>query len=272
MDDHGLRDDGTIAREGSLDLVPAAYVPVVDAARALLTEVFGRSRLHSAYLYGSIARGGAVPGVSDLDLMLALREEATTADRADAGAVEVALATSFPLLSGVGIEMSSAGVLLSELERFDLGFFIACLCTPLLGDDLAEQLPRYHPTGLLARETSGDLALMLPRWHTRAAEAVTGADRRALSRAVSRKLVRTGFTLVMPRWGGWTSDLRRSAEVFGHYYPERAEQLGTAATVARAPSADPSLLAMLIDDLAPWLAGEYTAVHGIKAPRPSPGA
>ncbi|GAB3803094.1 hypothetical protein GCM10027605_24290 [Micromonospora zhanjiangensis] len=31
--------------------------------------------------------------------------------------------------------------------------------------------------------------------------------RRALSRTVGRRLVRTGFTLVMPRWGDWTSDL-----------------------------------------------------------------
>ena len=41
-----------------------------------------------------------------------------------------------------------------------------------------------------------------------------------------------------------------------------------AAAVARAPSADPAVLAMLIDDLGPWLAAEYTAVHGEKAPRP----
>lgn len=30
----------------------------------------------------------------------------------------------------------------------------------------------------------------------------------------------------------------------------------------------PAILAMLIDDLGPWLAAEYTAVHGEKAPRP----
>lgn len=31
---------------------------------------------------------------------------------------------------------------------------------------------------------------------------------------------------------------------------------------------DPAVLAMLIDDLAPWLAAEYLAMHGEKAPRP----
>ncbi|WP_329171406.1 hypothetical protein [Streptomyces sp. NBC_01477] len=45
----GLDQDGTIAREGSLDRVPAASAPVVDAARARITERFGAARLHSAH-------------------------------------------------------------------------------------------------------------------------------------------------------------------------------------------------------------------------------
>src|SRR5271156_4706019 len=270
--ERGLDQDGTIVREGALDRVPAAFVPVVDAARARITATFGGPRLHSAYLYGSIPRGTAVPGVSDLDLLIVFRDEPADADRAAANALEAALDDAYPQVIGVGIVLGSVPSTLCELERYDGGFFVACLCTPLLGEDLAAQLPRYRPTALLARETNGDLALVLPRWHARAAEAVTDTDRRTLSRAVARRLVRTGFTLIMPRWGGWTSDLDRSAELFAQYYPERdyperAGQMRRAAAVARTPSADPAVLAMLIDDLGSWLAAEYTAVHGEKAPR-----
>lgn len=267
MSDKGLNPDGTIAREGALDRVPEPFAPVVAAAREQITETFASGRLHSAYIYGSIPRGTSVASVSDLDLLLALRNEPTEADRADARTVEAALDHRFPQVNGVGILLFSSRTLLSELERHDLGFFVACLCTPLLGSDLAEQLPRYRPTGLLARETNGDLALALPRWRTRAAEAATDAERRTLSRGVARRLVRTGFTLVMPRWGGWTSDLDESAELFGGYYPERAQQMRVAAATGRRPSADPAVLTLLIDDLAPWLAAEYTAVHGEKTLR-----
>ncbi|MCX5401622.1 nucleotidyltransferase domain-containing protein [Streptomyces sp. NBC_00102] len=267
MGERGLDRDGTIAREGALDRVPAAFVPVVDAARAHITEAFDGTRLHSAYLYGSIPRGTATPGVSDLDLQLALHDEPTDADRADATAIEAELDRDFPQIDGVGILLTSTRALLSDVERYDGGFFLACLCTRLLGPDLAERLPRYRPTTLLARETNGDLARMLPRWRAKAAEATTDADRRALSRGIGRRVVRTGFTLVMPRWGGWTSDLGQSAELFGRYYPERVEQMRVAASTGRAPSPDPAVLNMLIDDLGPWLAAEYTAVHGEKAPR-----
>ncbi|MCX5209556.1 nucleotidyltransferase domain-containing protein [Kitasatospora sp. NBC_00240] len=265
----GLDEDGHIAREGSLDRVPTAFAGVVADARARIGALFGPARLHSAYLYGSVPRGTATPGVSDLDLLLALRRPPTAADRADATALAAGLDADHPVIDGAGILLFDVDTLLGELERHDLGWFVACLCTPLLGEDLAAGLPRYRPTSLLARETNGDLAGLLPRWREQLAAARTDAETRTLARAVGRRVVRTGLTLVMPRWGGWTSDLDISAEVFGRYYPERSGQLRLAADLARRPSADRAALTVLIDDLGPWLAAEYAAVHGVKAPRPT---
>lgn len=267
MTEKGLDQDGLIIREGSLNKVPEAFTPVIDAARTRISETFDHAQLHSAYLYGSIPRGVAIPGVSDLDLLLVLRHEPTDADRANVDALEATLDASFAQIDGVGILLSSADTVLSELERYDFGWFVACLCTPLLGDDLAAQLPRYRPTSLLARETNGDLGLVLPRWRDQVAAAATDAERKKLSRVIARRIVRTSFTLVMPCWDGWTSDLTESAEVFSHYYPARGEQMRAAAVTARTPTADLAAIRTLMDDLGPWLAAEYTAAHGEKTPR-----
>ncbi|KOV68393.1 nucleotidyltransferase domain-containing protein [Streptomyces sp. MMG1121] len=264
----GLDAQGYIAREGSLARVPHAFRPVVAAARDGLLEVLG-TRLHSAYLYGSVPRGTARVGRSDLDLFVALREEPGEADREAVRALGEAVDKEFPQIDGVGTLMYGRDRLLSELERYDLGWFVACLCTPLLGDDLAEYLPRYRPDSLLARETNGDLARWLPRWRERIAGAEdTEEARRPLVRFMSRHLVRTGFTLVMPRWNGWTSDLREMAEAFGVFYPDRADQLRTAARYGYEPVGDPGVLRSYVADLGPWLAEEYARVHGVKAPRP----
>jgi predicted nucleotidyltransferase len=265
--DRGLDADGHIVREGALDQVAAEFAPVVEAVRRRVPRVFGDDRLHSAYLYGSIPRGTAVPGVSDLDVLLALRAEPTGADWADARALEAALDAAFPQIDGAGLLVFSVGRLLSEGERYDLGWFVACLTTPLLGADLAERLPRYRPTSLLARETNGGLARDLPALAAQVAASRTAGERRRLCRGLARRLVRTAFTLVMPRWGGWIGELDRMAEIAGTYYPERAGQLRSAARLAREPSAEPAALEMLAHDLAPWLAEEYRAWHGEKAPR-----
>ncbi|MFE0731081.1 nucleotidyltransferase [Streptomyces antibioticus] len=267
----GLDAQGYIAREGSLARVPAAFRPVVAAARDRLTDLFG-VRLHSAYLYGSIPRGTARVGRSDLDLLAALHDEPTEADRAGARALVETLDTEFPQIDGGGALLYGRARLLSDLERHDMGFFVACLCTPLLGDDLAASLPRYRPDTLLARETNGDLGLLLPRWRERVTRAGDVSDsehtRRSLVRYMSRHLVRTAFTLVMPRWSGWSSDLRVMADVFAGYYPERASQVRAAAALGYEPTGDAAVLAAYLDGLGPWLAREYTRVHGTKAARP----
>jgi hypothetical protein len=264
----GLDAQGCIEREGSLGRIPDAFRPVVAAARDRLLKVFG-ARLHSAYLYGSIPRGTARVGRSDLDLLVALREEPSEADREAARAFGEAVDKEFAQIDGVGTLLYGRARLLSAQETYDLGWFVACLCTPLLGEDLAEYLQRYRPGSLLARETNGDLALLLPRWRRRITAADdSGEARRPLVRFMSRHLVRTGFTLVMPRWNGWTSDLAQMAEVFGAYYPERAEQMRSAAVLGYEPNGDPAVLRSYVDGLGPWLAEEYARVHGIKTPRP----
>ena len=263
----GLDAQGYLEREGSLGRIPHPFRPVVAAARDRVLDLFG-SRLHSAYLYGSIPRGTARVGRSDLDLLLALRDDPTDADRDGVRALGEALDKEFPQIDGVGTLLYGRDLLLSELERHDLGWFVACLCTPLLGDDLAEYLPRYRPDPLLARETNGDLALLLPRWRERIEAADSDETRRPLVRSLSRHLVRTAFTLVMPRWNGWTSDLTEMAEIFAAYYPAQADQLRAAAVLGHTPTGDATVLRTYVDDLGPWLATEYARVHGVKAPRP----
>ncbi|MGV9558625.1 nucleotidyltransferase domain-containing protein [Streptomyces sp. NPDC003522] len=264
----GLDAQGFIAREGSLARVPHAFRPVVAAARERLPRLFGE-RLHSAYLYGSVPRGTARAGRSDLDLLVALREEPTGADRAAVRSLGAALDREHPQIDGVGTLLHGRARLLSDAERYGLGWFVACLCTPLLGEDLAGHLPRYRPTSLLARETNGDLALLLPRWraHISAADD-TDAARLPLVRFMSRHLVRTAFTLVMPRWNGWTSDLHEMAEAFAAHHPARAEQIRAAAVRGYEPTGDAGVLRGYVEDLGPWLAETYARVHGVKAPRP----
>ena len=311
-DDRGLGSDGRIRREGSLDGAPPAFGPVVADVRGLVAARLG-TRLHSAYLYGSIPRGTAVPGISDLDAVILLRDDppdtdihanaadvyahaaeladvparrrrgdavpadAVPADAAAVAQIAVALDERHEIIDGAGLLCWPVSRILDPAERYALGFFLACLCTPLLGEDVARWLPRYRPTRRLARDTNGDIAAFLGRARAdldradraRAdldrADRDRGGDIRRLCRSVTRKLVRTGFTLVMPRWGGWTSDLFVAARVFGEYYPAQAEAMADAAVLARAPAGDAAVVSDLIGGLGGWLAREYGRTIGVKA-------
>ncbi|WP_067598476.1 nucleotidyltransferase [Nocardiopsis listeri] len=260
----GLNPDGTIAREGSLTHVPPAFAPLIEALRTHLPHTFG-PRLHSAYLYGGIPRGTATPAVSDLDALALLHTPPTPQDHALASALMAELNAAFPTIDGGDILLEHTDQILRPLTAQDGGFFVACLCTPLTGPDLAHHLPAYRPTTLLARQTNGDLHRVLPRWRHALTQARTDTDLSVLARRVGRRLVRTGFTLTMPTWGGWTSDLHLATDLFSHHHPHQTDLMRLALRTATRPTPDPTPLHRLLDDLAPWLETTYTATHGRKS-------
>lgn len=67
-----LDPEGYIQPEADLANLQPEYQGLPDATADLLADEFG-PRLHSAYLYGSVIRGNAVPGRSDLDVILSDR-------------------------------------------------------------------------------------------------------------------------------------------------------------------------------------------------------
>jgi uncharacterized protein len=126
-EDRGLGSDGCIRREGSLDQVPPGYRQVVADLREGVAAQFG-ARLHGAYLYGSIPRGTAVPGRSDLDAVILLCGEPQTGDAAAIAQLAAALDERHEIIDGAGLLCWPVSRILDPAERYDLGFFLACQC------------------------------------------------------------------------------------------------------------------------------------------------
>lgn len=223
--DDGLDERGRIRREGDLAQVDAAFTPLVLAAEDCLKSMLGE-RLHSIYLYGSVPRGSAVVGRSDLDLEVVLHDDPTETERIAIDELAADLGRATDVVSEVGIIVAGRPRLLSAAERHDHAFQISCLCTPLWGRDLAEELPDQYPTIDLARNiTSGTQAAFI-RLNTALADR-TGAGADFVRQRVGRRIARLAFTCVLARWPGWTSDPTTIQTVVTAYYPERPAELAS---------------------------------------------
>lgn len=215
-EDRGLDEHGHVRREGDLRLVQPEFAALVQEYAAAARATFGPA-LDSVYLYGSIPRGTARVGVSDLDGQLLLTREPTRADRATTRRLEEELGAAYPQVSFVGILLDARTALTDPAERWDGGFHVRVLCTPLWGPDAGLDV-EPHEVGLdLARGVQGDWRGALERLRQQAAalaqaraaaEVVAGDDEAVgpLCRSVGRRLARIAFAWVMPRWGGWSSD------------------------------------------------------------------
>lgn len=225
--DKGLDDAGFIRREGDLGRVQAPFVGLVEDFEAAARRALAVRGLDSLYLYGSIPRGTARPGWSDLDGQVLLDRDPSDADRAAVRELEASLGAAHPEVSGVGILLDSRAALVDPAERHDGGFHLRVLCTPLWGPDAGQDVAPHRPDLDLARHVQGDWRGAFARLRDRAASSrVTEPE--VLCRSVGRRLTRVAFTWLMPRWGGWTSDPRTALDVVAEHEPAWAEAVALA--------------------------------------------
>src|SRR5215217_5292624 len=98
----GLDRHGFILPEVSLDRVRPPYPPVIAALREQCRAVF-RSDLHSLYLTGSVVKGTARPGQSDLDALAVLQVAPAPAHEELARRVADAVAERYPFVTEVSL-------------------------------------------------------------------------------------------------------------------------------------------------------------------------
>jgi hypothetical protein len=249
--DEGVGADGLIVTGAAPDRVPAVYWPVLSDCTVLLGQRFG-DRLHSLYLYGSVATGQAQPPQSDLDLVAVwwsdTPDEVATA-AADLSARHAALVRDVGLGSTTLAEMFADG-------RDGLGArcFLRHYCVWLAGSDLRPSLPPCAPSRAVADGFNGDVRTLVQRWWTELDAAHTPADAAAVARTAARKLLLVAATLESAEHGGWTTDRATGAELLAAHHPERTDIARLAVDWSTAPGTPaPQDIHQLLD-LGDWLA------------------
>lgn len=253
-EDRGLDRHGHVRREGDLSLVQPPFAPLVQQFASAARTAFGAD-LDSVYLYGSIPRGTARPGVSDLDGQLLLRREPTEADRAAVRDLEQTLGAAAPQVSFVGILLDPRAALVDPAEHCDGGFHIRVLCTPVWGPDAGAEVAPHRADLELARGIQGDWRGALHRLRQHGTD--VPADLGTFCRSTGRRLARIAFAWVMPRWGGWSSDPDVMQQVVAALEPGWAAPMAAAVRLGWAGEQNLGLARDLLDGFA-----EELTVHG----------
>jgi uncharacterized protein len=253
MEGHRRLDpEGYIVPEADLANVQPEYRGVPQAAADLLVRELG-PRLHSGYLYGSVVRGNAVPGRSDLDLVAVLWTPAEAADRLAARRAEQDLVARFPLLASAGVGLTHLREATSSRQRYGWQVFLRDLSVCVWGEDLRPGLPRTRPSAAVAAAFHEDTPAVLAR----AREALrTRTDPEAVRhdcRVAARRMVQAGFAVAMARDGVWATVLEEQAAAVGAAFPRWASAARHAAEQGRLPVADPEAVAELLDTFGRWV-------------------
>ena len=213
-----LDPEGYIRPEADLANVQPQYQGLPDAAAGLLAQELG-PRLHSAYLYGSVVRGNAVPGRSDVDLLAVLRAAPDDEDRRRADRMERALVERFPVLFSAGVGQTHLQEVRSPAQRYGLQVFLRELAVCIWGEDLRPGLPRTKPSAAVAAGFHDDTHTVLARARQTLAASSDPEVIRRVCRMASRRMVQLGFAVVMARQGRWRRCWRSRPPRLGRRFP-----------------------------------------------------
>jgi hypothetical protein len=260
-------EEGWIVNPCRSDRLQPLWLDLVEDLKELCREYFG-DNLHSLYIRGSVARGCAFAGISDLDSFAIIYEELADEEDKWTASTQRLLKLKYPFCAGVEI-----GIIPYQnfLKTHHLKVLLKTQSLCIFGEDLSRSLPSYilpsYKPGMdLVRQ-----ALLLPNFLKSSEEKLRKLDPKSIvfttevkqiSAVVGKRMVRAGMDLVVERSRQYTRDLYLCYESFSFYYPEQKLNMKKALELAIAPSENRAGLLVFMGIFGDWLVSEIEAVMG----------
>lgn len=245
--------DGFLVSQSSPDNIVPPWAALVDEIRDAYVEHAG-NRLHSMYVRGSVARGTAIEGIADVDTLTLVHGDPQDLDDSWFGPFRDDMAGRYPFSQGIEMAYRSLDRTLSEPDLSHARFLIKTQCACLYGESIIPHLPPVRPgldAVVHAPRIAGEIDGVL-----RELGDPDGDSVRDLCGWIMKRLVRTGFELVMEREQAFTRDLYPCWKSFSRYYPDKSEPMFQALEWCIEPTDDTDRIAALLGELGPWLGGE----------------
>lgn len=248
----GVDVDGYITTGADRANLRSPFLEVVDEAVA---SCRARCRDDPAlYVYGSVATGTAVEGVSDLDLLVVVT---SAHDRDVLGGLARELSAKHrDIVREVGLAVATPDEVVADSdEGIAWRCFVKHYCVCVDGVDLAADLPRCRPSSALARGFAAGTEAVVQDVADRLPEA-SDAEVGVLARRAARRLLLAGAVTASIAAGTWTTSRDRAVDLLAARHPRWRDELQRAARWAdplHLPAVTREELERFLDEFGGWL-------------------
>jgi hypothetical protein len=254
----GLDDAGFIVKRASVERIQPAWRAPLGFAVANCAGVFGPA-LTSVYVRWSVPLGQAREYVSDIDTFCLVEGDADGDNAGWTQELRREVTQRWPFVESV--ELSVFPVSQIGSDRILAGT-IKTQSACVFGSDVAADIPGCRP-GIEMFAHGWDLPrdLATARHHLRQAGG-SEPEKQSWANWALKRLIRSGFELVMERAGCFTRDLRPCCSIFGRYYPEQAASMEDALSLAIRRGCDSREFDSVTHQIGDWLHEEMVATYG----------
>ncbi|HRH30545.1 MAG TPA: nucleotidyltransferase domain-containing protein [Candidatus Paceibacterota bacterium] len=247
--------EGHVVNPTSLEKIQEEWKPLIEDIVAVYKKAYGE-HLRQVYIRGSVAKGEAVKGVSDIDTFAYvdktpeyLKENNTNRE------MRKHLEEKYDFVE----EIEMGAFPLSDIAD---DYIILNQSVCVYGEPI--EIPKLKP----GKEMSIHAAGFHNRfsWFEKFLSKEDESDEEIKKGCVwlMKGLLRVGFELTMEREQKYTRDLYRCYETFAKYYPEKELEMREALNLALNPTSDKKEIKMVMDHLGQWLLSEIPKYFEVK--------
>ncbi|MEZ9516834.1 nucleotidyltransferase domain-containing protein [Vibrio splendidus] len=216
----GLDKDGFIQNLYSPMNIAPEFQGVVNAViDSLLSEL--PNQIDGIYLYGSVPRGTAIAGSSDLDVSIILTTPIGPREEEVFSRLSDTIPKIYPQVSKLDIDPGYLNNVLQPKEKYRWQFWLKHCCCCIWGNDLSTEFPLYKPSIEIAQALNGDLSIFLKQM-TPSFKTMADTD---VAKVIGKKLVRTAYYFVAEKDGSWYTNLNQCTAVAKRYYPNQSDDI-----------------------------------------------
>lgn len=202
----------------------ADFQPVIAQVSEKLISRLGK-RLHSLYLYGSVAQGTAHYGISDLDVCIVLSEPINASTRHQLSDMALDIALGEPAVSKIDFDIGDIAEILALENKNSWGYWLKHHCRCIYGDDLAQRFALFRPSRAIAIAVNGDFPVVLHHYIDQLTQVTERNEQKKIQRAAARKLIRSTNLLRSDREKEWPETLDEYASRLIIRYPQKKSQI-----------------------------------------------
>lgn len=216
----GTDSNGYIINNLSTTNVLPEYQKIINFIKSNLYKTFNNN-VHSIYLYGSVGKGSAVPGKSDVDLTIIYKEKTNTKINERLKQIEKLTLSKYKFVTKVDFDIGNVDDVLLKENQYSWGFWIKHCCLFIDGEDLSSKFPNMKPSNKIAFGVNGDVEEKIDYCLKQVAMLNNKNKIQSLIVSAIKKVIRSCYTLTIEEDMSWADDIKKSVDIFVHYYPDQ---------------------------------------------------
>lgn len=227
MNERGLDALGYIANPVSVAHIPEAFLPAFRETIKRLTSEFGDC-IHSIYLYGSVGRGDAIFGKSDLDLSIITHSRLAAKQVNDLADLAKAVCLKHRSISKLELDIGTYEEAM-VMNAYEWQFWLKHLCDCVWGYDLRQQISPYKPARKIGLEMNKDIQNRLDQALTN-----LGQDNFVdIGKSIAKKIIRTHYLLFIEEDNSFHTNLDMITNTLMSYCPQQAPNIREALELSK---------------------------------------